>query len=493
MTDPLIYLALATLLVAIAFTISPRRMNWPLWARAAWAISLFVILGLLLQQLVHSPLRPVFGEAGPGEIFWEKVLLAFWWFLGARGIIGLERFATVLERRSRETQILTDLIAGAVYVAAALAIVNFVFSVPVGGLVATSGIIAIVLGLALQSTLSDVFSGIAVGLERPYRAGDLIWVEGGLEGRVTLVSWRSTHIATDQNNIAIIPNSVIAKARVVNRSRPTVVRSDKIEVNLDASIAPERCIAVLEAALRSGSSLLLDTPAPEIFCAGLSGDGCLYRASFSVADSMHLSSARSELLTEIHRHLRHNGIGFAVAGSASVVRPPMATLEQLLEQSDLFGVLEPKQRQDLVPHFSQISLEISEPLIKQGQLPDALYIIAAGVAEVTVSEAGATRIVRHIRPGESLGAIGLITGMPYAATATAETKLTAYKLDREALSLAIKAEPRLAHGLEALARRSQAALQRDGATFADSKHAQPEMFLSGLRNFVQLLKSHENP
>ncbi|HYP64206.1 MAG TPA: cyclic nucleotide-binding domain-containing protein, partial [Acidocella sp.] len=99
----------------------------------------------------------------------------------------------------------------------------------------------------------------------------------------------------------------------------------------------------------------------------------------------------------------------------------------------------------------------------------------------------------HIRPGESLGAIGLITGMPYAATAIAETRMTVFKLDRESLAAAIEAEPRLAHGLEGLARRSQAALRRDAATFADTKHAQPDMFLTGLRNFVNLLKSRESP
>jgi small-conductance mechanosensitive channel len=491
--DPFIYLAVATCLVAVAFAAPVRQLNWPLWLRAGWAVGIFVALAFILVHLVGSPLRPVFGEQGPGQVFWEKLVVACWWFLGARGIIALVRFTMVLEQRPRETQILTDLIAGAVYIAALLAIVNFVFHVPVGGLVATSGIIAIGLGLALQSTLSDVFSGIAVGVERPYRAGDLIWVEGGIEGRVTLVTWRSTHIATDLNNIAIVPNSVIAKARLINRSRPTMMRGDTIEVRLDPSVAPERCIAVLQEAVSTACRHLLTAPAPSIYCGGLNGDGCLYSVSFSVADSGHLAAARSELLVEIHRHLRYNDIGFAIHGSANVVRAPAATLPQLLAQSDLFGVLDEAGRNELAPHFSEMTLEQGEPLIKQGQEPDALYIIAAGVAEVTVSDGTTSRVVRHIRPGESLGAIGLITGMPYAATAIAETRMTVFKLDREALAAAIEAEPRLAHGLEGLAKRSQAALRRDAATFADTKHAQPDMFLTGLRNFVQLLKSRESP
>jgi small-conductance mechanosensitive channel len=54
---------------------------------------------------------------------------------------------------------------------------------PLQGLLATSGIIAIVLGLALQSTLSDVFSGISLNIEKPFRIGDEILLEGGAEGR----------------------------------------------------------------------------------------------------------------------------------------------------------------------------------------------------------------------------------------------------------------------------------------------------------------------
>jgi small-conductance mechanosensitive channel len=94
-------------------------------------------------------------------------------------------------------------------------------------LLATSGVIAIVLGLALQSTLSEVFSGIVVGIERPYQPGDLLWVEGDVEGYVVQVNWRSTHIATAQHNIAIVPNSIIAKSRLVNRSAPTPLRATR--------------------------------------------------------------------------------------------------------------------------------------------------------------------------------------------------------------------------------------------------------------------------
>jgi small-conductance mechanosensitive channel/CRP-like cAMP-binding protein len=488
MTDPLLLLCLSTFLLCAVALIPQARMKWPLWARATWAITIFLVVTLMLTQIVGSPLLPRYDTDHPGVQFWEKLIEAGWWLMAARGAIGLMRFFVVLEDRARETQIVSDLVASAIYIAAILAIVDFVFEVPIGGLLATSGIIAIVLGLALQSTLADVFSGIAVGLERPYKAGDLIWVEGGIEGHVIQVTWRSTQIGTGRNDIAIIPNSVIAKSRLVNRSRPTTIRSDMVEIRLDATASADRCLDALAAATHSCHLLLADPP-PETICAGLNGDGCIYQVSFSVASSSQLASARNELLVEIHRHLRYGGIALAVEGTAVLPLVTVPTPSQLLEQSDLFGVIEPEQRDLLSQHFNTIWRQPGETLIQEGGVPDALYVIASGAAEITITEADGPRVVHRMSPGECLGAIGLITGSPYAATATALTVLRAYRLDKAAIAAAIKIQPDLARGLEALARRGQAALRRDAAAHEDEKKEHPEMFLAKLRSFIHLLNS----
>ena len=109
--------------------------------------------------------------------------------------------------------------------ATGLIVFNSVFALPVTGVVATSGIVAIVLGLALQNTLADVFAGIAVGSEGPFRVGDRIQLNDNLEGVVVQVNWRSIRIQTDGDDIAIIPNSVVAKAAIVNRSFPRLSTS----------------------------------------------------------------------------------------------------------------------------------------------------------------------------------------------------------------------------------------------------------------------------
>ena len=488
MTNPLLPLLLSTLLLLVAAVVPRLYRAWPLWLRVIWRVAVFVTLTMLIQSMLGSPLRPQFHAARAGELFWQQLVEAGWWLIAAQVAVAVSRLLVVLENRPRETQIVSDLLAGAIYVATILAIINFAFGVPIRGLLVTSGAIAIVIGLALQSTLSDVFSGIAVGLERPYKAGDLLWVEGGIEGHIIQVNWRSTQIATGENNIAVVPNSIIAKARLVNRSSPTPMRGETVEIRLDASAVPERCLQTLTAAVRA-CRILLPLPVPSVACTGLRGDGIAYEIGFSVASSDKLGPARNELFIQVHRHLRHAGMALAVAGIATPPAVPVPTPEQLLEQSDLFGVIEPSQRDLLAEHFTPIRLQPGETLIRQGDTPEALFVIASGAAEITVGGTAAPRVVHRMSPGESLGAIGLITNTPYAATATALTPLTAYRLDKADISAAIKARPELAAGLEALAQRGQAALRGAAAAREGAELSHPELFLPKLRAFLRLLGS----
>ena len=407
-----------------------------------------------------------------------------WWLLAGRVAVSLARLLIVLENQPRETRILADLLAGAIYIGSSLAIVAIAFSVPIQGLVATSGVLAILLGLALQSTLSDVFSGISVGLEKPYQRGDFLWVEGGIEGRVLQVNWRSTQIVTGDGNVAIVPSSVIAKARLVNRSAPTPIRGDFVEVKVATSVVPERCIATLTAATRA-CCLLMSHPVPTVSCTSVEGDGTVFKIGFWVASTDDLAPGRTELLSRIHRHLRFAGMALAVPATGIPGAVVVPTPAYLLSQSDLFGMMEPVQRDALADHFSLVGFQAGETLIRQGELPEALFVISSGTVAVTVDEPGGSRrIVYRMSPGESLGAAGLITGVPHAGTAAASTPVEAYRLDKVGLAAAIAAEPDLPTCLEVLAGRGLAAMRRDVTAEVDAHMAHPEIFLEKLRKFV---------
>jgi small-conductance mechanosensitive channel len=435
----------------------PRRV---LWMRVSWNLVTFAILTALLYKLVGSPFRPTFQAPEVDEQFWEQLIEASWWLLGARVAVGLARVFVVMEGRPRETQIISDLLAGAIYVASLLAVIAIAFSVPLGSLLATSGVIAIVLGLALQSTLSDVFSGIAVGIERPYKAGDLIWIEGGIEGRVTQVTWRSTHVSTDDGNIAIIPNSVVAKARLINRSLPSEARSDSLEMRLDPRASVADCRAALTAAVKA-CRLPFASPEVEILCTGVLGDGAVYEITFSVTSSRRLGALRSELYAEVQRHLRYAGIALAVNGQSSVPGVAVPNPIDLLTDSDLFNCLDENERFVVAHRMQAVKFDAGAVIITEGNVPDAMFIIASGALDITVAEKEQPRLVHRMGPGESLGVIGLILGRPYAASATARTDVKVWKVAKGDVTAMTTDQDSLKGKLNLIAERGLSILKED--------------------------------
>src|SRR5262249_57555225 len=143
-----------------------------------------------------------------------------------------------VEHRPREGKLLQDLLAGLIYLAAVFAIIAYVFDLRIQGLLATSGVVAIILGLALQSTLGDVFSGLVLNFSQPYRPGDWISIEGGLDGRVIEMNWRATHVLTARRDLAIVPDSTICQSEVVNVSSPSGVHGVTIPVQRHPQTPP---------------------------------------------------------------------------------------------------------------------------------------------------------------------------------------------------------------------------------------------------------------
>jgi small-conductance mechanosensitive channel len=227
---------LAVILIGVAGIVAwhliPRRLAN---ARMLSQIGFFMAMSALLTTAKVVPYEPTQANADAAYVLVAGIAKALWWTHLAWAPIGLARIYLVIERKPREARLLQDLVVGVVYVAIALSILAFVFSLPVGTLIATSGVLAIVLGLALQNTLSDVFSGIALNLGRPYALGDWIVLGDGTEGRVVETDWRSTHLVTLSHNVVALPNSLLAKIGITNVSRPDASHSLSITVRNGAN------------------------------------------------------------------------------------------------------------------------------------------------------------------------------------------------------------------------------------------------------------------
>ena len=234
-SDPLT-LAAATIVVGYLAARFLRHRN--LLARVLVQLVAFAgVTGCLLSAGV-VPYHPAPATGGETRRLVVGALEIVWWLTGAWMAVGAVRALRLLSRRPREAKLVQDLLAAVIYLTVAFAIVGNVFDFPLKGLLATSGVMAIVIGLALQSSLGDVFSGIVLNIERPYGVGDWIIIDDAVQGRVIETNWRATHILNRNQDVAVVPNSVIAKSRVVNCSTPTKNHASSIRVKLGPSITP---------------------------------------------------------------------------------------------------------------------------------------------------------------------------------------------------------------------------------------------------------------
>ena len=157
--------------------------SYPL-ARAILRVMILILLTVVLVNADIVPYQPLRFTGTPFLDAVHAALKVAWWLFAAWFLVGFLRAFVIVEHRPREGKLLQDLLAGLVYLVAVFAIIAYVFDLPIQGLLATSGAVAIILGLALQSTLGDVFSGVVLSFSRPYRPGDWISLEGGTDGRV---------------------------------------------------------------------------------------------------------------------------------------------------------------------------------------------------------------------------------------------------------------------------------------------------------------------
>src|SRR5260370_23442520 len=104
-------------------------------------------------------------------------------------------------------------------------------------LLITSAVGAAILGFSLQETLGNLFAGLAIQIEKPFRVGHWVTI-GGKDGLVSEITWRATKIRTKAGNFVVVPNSVLSRDTITNYSEPT--RETRLELNVQAGfeVAP---------------------------------------------------------------------------------------------------------------------------------------------------------------------------------------------------------------------------------------------------------------
>ncbi len=231
-----------------------------------------------------------------------------WWILGAwlvSSVLGLVLRRTMFpdDNEPHARRLFADLASVLVYVVALVGIMDSVLKQPISAVIATSGVLAIVLGLALQNTLADVFSGLALNIERPFRAGEWITIPHAIVGQVMEINWRATRIKTASNNMVVVPNSVISKATITNHRRLNDPHICTVSLKIDHSVPVAGVIDALQAAAKATPGIALDS-IPSAYALDFTETLIAYGIDFAIDDFTLRFEVQSALIQRVTDKLR---------------------------------------------------------------------------------------------------------------------------------------------------------------------------------------------
>jgi MscS family membrane protein len=232
-----------------------ERLHRPLFATVS-------LLGLLIAtyELDLSPELLLFTTAAV-----KTVLILVWlaFGLGASKLIlrAMKRQEDRFELVQRTTEPLLRNAIAVLFVIAGVYGILVAWDINVTGLVASAGIVGLALSFAAQDTLANLFAGIAILTDQPYRIGDYIILDSGERGQVTLIGLRSTRLLTLDDVEVSIPNAVMGSAKIVNEATG-VPNQYRIKVQVGVAYGAD-IDQVMDVLLKVGGSHPKVLPSPE--------------------------------------------------------------------------------------------------------------------------------------------------------------------------------------------------------------------------------------
>jgi small-conductance mechanosensitive channel len=192
-----------------------------------------------------------------------------------------------------------------------------VFKQPLSGFRETSRVVALIIGLALRNIILDLFTGLAVNIERPCKTGDHILVhqrnpDVDIVGQVVEINWRATRIRTEENTLVVIPNSLISMFVISNFHNSGFPTRFEIYFTIDYSIPSARVKRILMAGVKEviNQQGFVSNREPSVLVDETNELGVRYKVRYWIAPWKNLSPSRSRdiVISNILEHLTSAGI-----------------------------------------------------------------------------------------------------------------------------------------------------------------------------------------
>jgi small-conductance mechanosensitive channel/CRP-like cAMP-binding protein len=319
------------------------------------------------------------------------------------------------------------------------------------GFLAGSAVVSIVLGLALQETLGNFFSGLVMQAASPFAIGDWI-ICAGVEGRVVDMTWRAVTIHTLEDNHVILPNGTVATGQIVNFNTPTTATARTVQVGLHYDHPPTQAIELLKSTALETDGVA-QKPEPYVFLESFDDSAITYAVKFWITEPAAHRKIETRVRTNIWYRVKEKGFSIPFpmrtvehihldkkveAQAASSTQDRYAAIKELW----LFKPLSDDEKRALAKGANDLYLADGQILFRQNAPGETLYVIRWGEAEVLVNQPdGSQTVVATLPAGNFFGEMSALTGQPRTATIRAKGELCCVVIGKNDLSAIFAADP----------------------------------------------------
>lgn len=376
------------------------------------------------------------------------------WWLAWAFVINLATENFLWEPMERKTgqiipKIIRRFLSYGVFTLASFGIIAFVFDQKLTSLLATSGMIAMIIGLAIQANISNIFSGIAINVERPFRIGDWVIIGDLKEGRVEDITWRSTKIRNRDGSISRIPNGIVSEATIQNFTDPDSVVETWIYIELDPKHPPGLVETVMTDTLFSIPEVVKD-PAPFTSFHGVEGWAARYLLGFTIKDYNKKPAVRKKITKKIWEDLHLAGFTFATPRRTLITKDEEILFSspfparQVLEKVGLYDHLPDTTKQRVEDGSIVETFTAGTTIASPNGRCDSIIVVLQGVGSIQVEmDGGAATEIKRLGAGGYFGEMAVLDGGQRNAGVVALTDTRVVQITREDLLYMFEQKPHL--------------------------------------------------
>ena len=363
------------------------------------------------------------------------------------------------------------------------------------GVLAGSGIAAIILGFAGQNLFGGIIAGMSLQINRPYKVGDWLQV-GDRFAEVMEINWRSTRLRTNDTIYLDIPNNEIVRTTIVNLHYPTQVHAMRIRIGIDYDVPPNRVKDALGRAAQSANGVL-PTPPVKVFLVDFGDHAVTYEIKYYMGNHARINEINDAVRTNVWYELKRQRIKVPYPiQDLYLHRPAVRSVQEdhdearaILRGEPLFDCLSDSQIDNLVKQSELNHFGRGERVIEEGAEGDSMFILLRGAAQVSISKNGSAIPVATLRSGDCFGETSLLTGEKRSATVRADGDCYVMEIGKDVMADVIRDSPDCLKQLsELLAKRKMETegILKDAATSSADQAAKQREYTA---NFLRRLKT----